>query len=234
MRLAMPTRPLLAGASSVAATAVVALPAGAQAPATTDAELAAGGAGAAGAAAKPRIRVENRKLHVRAGRRTAVRGRVLPGVAGLPVALQARRGTRWVTLDRGRTRDAGRFRLRNRQAAALSARVRVRVRPAAGRRSAQRRIGRLNVYRSAHASWYGPGLYGNRLGCGGTLGTGTQGVAHKTLPCGTKVSLRHAGRTVRVPVIDRGPYVAGREYDLTAATANRLGFRGHGAILVTR
>ena len=37
-----------------------------------------------------------------------------------------------------------------------------------------------------------------------------------------------------MPVIDRGPYVAGREYDLTAATAQRLGFSGHGAILVTR
>jgi rare lipoprotein A (peptidoglycan hydrolase) len=39
---------------------------------------------------------------------------------------------------------------------------------------------------------------------------------------------------VRVPVIDRGPFVAGREYDLTQATAQRLGFQGHGAILTTR
>jgi rare lipoprotein A len=35
-------------------------------------------------------------------------------------------------------------------------------------------------------------------------------------------------------VIDRGPYVGGREYDLTAATAQRLGFYGHGPILVTQ
>jgi rare lipoprotein A (peptidoglycan hydrolase) len=48
------------------------------------------------------------------------------------------------------------------------------------------------------------------------------------------VTLRHGGRTVRVPVIDRGPYVGGREFDLTAATAQRLGFSGHGAILTTR
>ena len=60
------------------------------------------------------------------------------------------------------------------------------------------------------------------------------GVAHKTLPCGTKVTLRHNGRRVRVPVIDRGPYVGAREYDLTAATARKLGFRGHGGILTTR
>jgi rare lipoprotein A len=39
---------------------------------------------------------------------------------------------------------------------------------------------------------------------------------------------------VRVPVVDRGPFVGGREYDLTAATAQRLGFDGHGTILTTR
>jgi rare lipoprotein A len=90
------------------------------------------------------------------------------------------------------------------------------------------------VYRYAYASWYGPGLYGNRLACGGTLGVGTLGVAHKSLPCGTKVTLRRGHRTVRVRVIDRGPYVSGREYDLTAATAQRIGFQGYGPVLVTR
>ena len=39
---------------------------------------------------------------------------------------------------------------------------------------------------------------------------------------------------MRVPVIDRGPYVGGREYDLTEATARRLKFKGHGAILSTQ
>jgi rare lipoprotein A (peptidoglycan hydrolase) len=66
------------------------------------------------------------------------------------------------------------------------------------------------------------------------LSAGSLGVAHKSLPCGTKVTLRHGGHVVRVPVIDRGPYVGGREYDLTAATARRLGFYGHGSIQVTR
>ena len=97
-----------------------------------------------------------------------------------------------------------------------------------------RRIGRLNVYRSAYASWYGPGLYGGHLGCGGTLDAGDLGVAHKSLPCGTRVTLRHHGRVVRVPVIDRGPYAGGREYDLTEATARRLKFKGHGSIQSTK
>ena len=100
--------------------------------------------------------------------------------------------------------------------------------------AARRRVGRLNVYRTAYASWYGPGLYGNHLGCGGRLSPGSLGVAHKTLPCGSKVTLRRGTRTVRVRVIDRGPYVAGREYDLTEATARRLRFTGHGSILTTR
>ena len=65
------------------------------------------------------------------------------------------------------------------------------------------------------ASYYGPGLYGNGVACGGTLLPGTLGVANKTLPCGTMVRLRYHGRSVTVPVIDRGPYVAGRDYDLT-------------------
>ena len=92
----------------------------------------------------------------------------------------------------------------------------------------------LTSYRRADASYYGPGLYGNGVACGGTLMPGTLGVAHKTLPCGTKVKLRYHGHSVTVPVIDRGPYVAGRDYDLTEATKARLGFPGVGTVLVNR
>jgi len=115
---------------------------------------------------------------------------------------------------------------------ALSARVRVRVRSGLGVRGDSRALGRLNVYRATNASWYGPGLYGNHLGCGGTLGPGSLGVAHKSLPCGSMVTLRHGGRTVRVPVVDRGPFSGGREFDLTAATKDRIGFSGAGSVLV--
>ncbi|HEX5983827.1 MAG TPA: septal ring lytic transglycosylase RlpA family protein [Solirubrobacterales bacterium] len=93
---------------------------------------------------------------------------------------------------------------------------------------------RLTSYRFAHASYYGPGLYGNGVACGGTLMPGTMGVAHKTLPCGTRVKLRYRGRTVNVPVIDRGPYVAGRDYDLTEAVKERLRFPGIGTVLASR
>jgi rare lipoprotein A len=89
----------------------------------------------------------------------------------------------------------------------------------------------LTSYRQAGASYYGPGLYGNGVACGGTLLRGTLGVANKTLPCGTMVKLRYRGRQITVPVIDRGPYVAGRDYDLTEATRDRLGFPGVGTVL---
>ncbi|MBK5218310.1 MAG: hypothetical protein JJE35_00775 [Thermoleophilia bacterium] len=92
----------------------------------------------------------------------------------------------------------------------------------------------LTSYRQAGASYYGPGLYGNGVACGGTLMPGTLGVAHKTLPCGTMVKLRYHGRSITVPVIDRGPYVAGRDYDLTEATRDRLGFPGVDTLLATR
>lgn len=73
------------------------------------------------------------------------------------------------------------------------------------------------------ASWYGPGFYGNRTACGQTYTPQILGVAHKTLPCGTPLQLTYGGRSITVPVIDRGPYVAGRTLDLSNATKLALG-----------
>ncbi len=72
--------------------------------------------------------------------------------------------------------------------------------------------------------------YGLGLACGGVLGRNQLGVAHKTAPCGTLIQFRYGGRQLVVPVIDRGPYVAGREWDLTGAAADALGFPGLGQI----
>ncbi len=186
----------------------------------------AGQAAAQTPAHATKVGVSAKRLNVRAGSRVTVTGRVRAS-GPMTAALQIKRHARWITLDRDRTDGSGRYVLRDRIRRALSAQARVRLSDGLARK-----LGRLNVYRTSYASWYGPGLYGNRLGCGGTLSTGRLGVAHKSLPCGTKVTLRHGGRVVRVPVIDRGPYVGGREFDLTAATAQRLHFSGHGAIQV--
>jgi rare lipoprotein A len=93
---------------------------------------------------------------------------------------------------------------------------------------------KLTSFRYAGASYYCPGLYGNGVACGGTLMPDTLGVAHKTLPCGTMVKLRYHGRSITVPVIDRGPYVAGRDYDLTEATKEKLGFPGVDQVLANK
>ena len=82
------------------------------------------------------------------------------------------------------------------------------------------------------ASWYGPGFFENRLPCWQWLQANglpiqflpdTWGVAHKTLPCGTMLILTHGSNTVTVPVVDRGPYIAGREIDMSPRIKAALG-----------
>lgn len=77
--------------------------------------------------------------------------------------------------------------------------------------------------RSRVVTWYGPGWYGRRTACGNTLTSRLMGVAHKTLPCGTVVHFRFRGNSVTAKVVDRGPYAAGVDYDLTWAAARKLG-----------
>ncbi len=79
------------------------------------------------------------------------------------------------------------------------------------------------VYRPSIATWYGPGDYGRKTACGVTLTKATLGVANRTLRCGMPVAVYYHGRTLVVPVIDRGPYANHADWDLTAAAAQALG-----------
>jgi rare lipoprotein A len=153
------------------------------------------------------------------------------GLSGQGVTLQALGSHGWRTLAHTRTGASGRFRLHYMPHENTSELVRLRFAGDAENREAHRRLGRLEVYRLAEASWYGGG---GELACGGELTSATLGVANKTLPCGTQVTLRYDGRSVRVAVIDRGPYVAGREFDLTEATKRALGFGDLGEVWSTR
>ena len=176
--------------------------------------------------------VDRPELLVRPGalleRTLAIRGRTEPGDAGRPVRIEVQNldgswrqiaattvaqdatfAARWLT------DTAGRLTLRA-----------VVDRPAdAATAASAPLVAQTTIFKGAVASWYGPGFFGRKTACGTRLTRKTLGVAHKTLPCGTKVDLYHAGRTITVPVIDRGPFVAGREWDLTQATAAAIGVK---------
>jgi rare lipoprotein A len=84
------------------------------------------------------------------------------------------------------------------------------------------------------ASWYGPGLYGNSTASGEVLTPSTWGAAHNTLPFGTELTICYQGACANnVSVIDRGPYVAGRDLDVTAAVAETVGLTSAGVGVVT-
>ena len=84
-------------------------------------------------------------------------------------------------------------------------------------------VGRLAVFDPVVATWYGPGFYGNHTACGEALTPRIVGVADRTLPCGTPVTVTYGGRTLTLPVIDRGPYSGVATLDLSAAAAQQLG-----------
>jgi rare lipoprotein A len=190
---------------------------------------------AVAAKASAALSVSSVRRTVIAGRRVVVRGVLHPAGSGHAVSLQlGRSGGGWTTVDHDRTDRKGHYVLAWRANRTGTKRVRVHFGGTRLLSSARHLAGTTRIYRRAFVSWYGPGLYGQHLACGGTLSAGTLGVAHKSLPCGTKVTLHYKGRTVRVPVVDRGPYVAGREFDLTAATKQRLGFGSTGTVLTTR
>lgn len=176
------------------------------------------------------LKVKGVHRYVKIGDKLGIRGVVKPaGVRRIKVVIKGAGKT-----IRTRTRKHGGFFLRWRPKD--SGTYRVRVFSAKNSAAIGDSSRRFKVYglRPSGASYYGPGLYGNGVACGGTLSPGTIGVAHKTLPCGTKVTIRYHGRTVVAPVIDRGPYVAGRDFDLTEATRNRLGFGDIGTIWTNR
>ena len=185
--------------------------------------------------ARTSVMVGEKELNVLEGRRVTVTGALSgPGRERLSrrtVVLQAGGRHRWRTLATARTNAKGQYRIHFSPESIGSRLIRVEFAGDAADLPSHRRLGRLNVYREVGASWYGGG---GTTACGQTLTSATVGVANKTLPCGTIVTLRYGGRTLRVPVIDRGPYVEGREYDLTEATKYALGFGSTGEVWATR
>ena len=85
-------------------------------------------------------------------------------------------------------------------------------------------------WRTARVSWYGPGFYGHTMAGGGNLTPTSMVVAHRSLPFGTRIEFAYKGRKVVAVVRDRGPFIAGRVFDLGPGTAHALGFSGVGTV----
>jgi hypothetical protein len=97
------------------------------------------------------------------------------------------------------------------------------ARPSATPPAAEPRSVAKNPWRrDREISWYGPGFIGNGTACGQTLTRDLVGVAHRTLPCGTLITFKNGDRTLTVPVVDRGPFVGDRIFDLTVGACRKL------------
>jgi rare lipoprotein A len=167
-----------------------------------------------------RLRVRPRTLAVIGGRAPELHGRLLPGRAQRLVVLLGRRRGRWVRLSWAHTGARGGFTLRLPASLSGSAPLRVRFPGDRLNGRAQAVAGRAVVYRAAVASWYDDA---GSTACGFHA---RYGVANLSLPCGARVSFSYGGRTVTATVDDRGPYVAGRTWDLNQNTAAALAFAG--------
>ena len=235
-------------AAALAAVAALALPAAASAASTGAAPTTAGpantGAVTAPQPGQPTLFARPAALY---GHRVELRGTLGARAAGRPVSVQRLdRKLGWVEVAHTTAGSKGGFTAtwRANRTGRQTLRATVAAWPTAG---APARFSEttpdygattlVSVYRPALATWYGPENSSSLTACGLRMTHQTVGVAHKTLPCGTKVEIYYRGRTTVVPVIDRGPYANGADWDLTEATARELGFDGVetvGSIIVGR
>lgn len=144
-------------------------------------------------------------------------------------------GTKWRRATTAKVRSNGRFSARWRTRSTQVHELRARVTGATTRAAAPAAgdtagTVQIEVTGKVKATFYGPGLYGQKTACGQTLTPSTVGVAHRTLPCGTKVEIRRGGKSVVLPVIDRGPFANDATFDITKAAASDIGVDGVNAV----
>lgn len=82
----------------------------------------------------------------------------------------------------------------------------------------------------AVASWYGPKFHGKQTASGETYNMYDLTCAHKYLPLGTIVRITNPenNHTVLLRVNDRGPFIPGRDFDLSFGAADKLGLVNQG------
>ncbi|MGA2569051.1 MAG: septal ring lytic transglycosylase RlpA family protein [Terracidiphilus sp.] len=84
--------------------------------------------------------------------------------------------------------------------------------------------------RTVRASWYGKRYAGRPTASGALFNPSAMTAAHRSLKLGTRIRVTnpHNGTSVVVTVNDRGPFVKGRDLDLSEAAATALGFHDRG------
>ena len=178
-------------------------------------------------AARSRLLVHRRQLTSPTGGFVTVHGLLAPHRRGATVKLETRHGRNWHTLASARTRRDGHFGIRYRVQGDGVTAVRVQFAGSRRARAVSAAAGRIIALAPTVASWY---YDAGSTACGFHA---TYGVANKTLPCGTKVTLSYGGHTVVATVDDRGPYVYGRTFDLNQNTARYLGMWGVGTVFAS-
>lgn len=177
---------------------------------------------------RTRLVVRRRPRHQLQGRMASLPGHLVGARARVRVLLQLRSHHHWTTIARARVGRHGGFKLRYRVRSDSTMWLRVRFRGARGLRASSAAAGRMIGLKPGVASWY---YDGGGTACGFHAG---YGVANKTLPCGTHVTFVYQGRTVTATVDDRGPYIAGRSYDLNQNTARALNMYGVATVDASR
>jgi rare lipoprotein A len=84
------------------------------------------------------------------------------------------------------------------------------------------------------ASYYGNELRGHRTASGERFNPNGYTAAHRTYPFGTCLKVSYGGRSVRVRVNDRGPWVKGRSLDLSHGAARAIGMRSTSRVHVQK
>lgn len=87
---------------------------------------------------------------------------------------------------------------------------------------------------SMKASWYGPGFHGKKTASGEVYDQMALTAAHKSLRFGTllKVTNPENGKYIIIRINDRGPYIKGRELDLSKHAASELGMIEKGVAIL--
>lgn len=174
-----------------------------------------------------RFVVKRSALLAQSGSTVTVHGRLLAHVRDAEVSLSARVGRGWKRIAHSRTHRGGAFHIRYRVRDVGIRHLRVSFAGSTDARAASAPAGKVVGLAPSVASWY---YDAGNTACGFHA---TYGVANKTLPCGTKVSITYGGRTVVATVDDRGPYVYGRTFDLNQNTARYLRMWGVAQILTS-